>query len=150
MLDARAFSFSGVIMELIRLSAQFYTQYANCKEILTKPSRPYVCITVTINGRLFAIPIRHHIKHKYCFRTGVESGLDYTKAVVITNPNFIIRGNVRIDQAEYNMIKGQDKKIEKGMTDYIKIYKKAMQYPNNQHYTSIRACSALQYFERYI
>ena len=118
--------------------------------MLQKRNRPYVCLEIRINGVVYAIPLRHHISHKYSFRTGVESGLDYTKAVVITESSDIGQYNARIDQAEYNTLKGKERSIAKGMENYIKLYKKSLAYPDNSHYAYIRSCSSLQYFEKYI
>lgn len=51
------------VMRLVILSESFYEKYAGCKEILKKTDRPYLCLTVKINGKTFAIPFRHHIRH---------------------------------------------------------------------------------------
>ena len=69
-------------MKLIILSDKFYKEYGGYREILKKPSRPYLCLTVKIDGVTFAIPIRHHINHPFCFKTIGDCGLDYTKAVI--------------------------------------------------------------------
>ncbi len=137
-------------MDLVILSDSFFNKYINCSEILEKRNRPYVCLKVQINGVTFAIPIRHHISHTYCYRTGEDSGLDYTKAVVITSPTDIKRHKAQINQAEYNAIKGKEHVIANGMSNFIKVYIKAKAYPNNQNYSNIRSMSTLQYFERYI
>lgn len=137
-------------MKLIILSDMFYDKYANCQEILKKRNRPYVCLAIKINGTTYAIPMRHHISHKYCFRTGDESGLDYTKAVVITDITDVQKFNAKIDQGEFSRIKGKEQAIVKGMEDFIKIYKKAIAYPCNSNYAFIRSCSTLQYFEKYL
>ena len=57
------------MMKLILLSSLFYKDYANCPEILQKPTRPYTCLTVRIDGLTFAIPFRHHIPHNSDFDT---------------------------------------------------------------------------------
>lgn len=133
-------------MQLIRLSDIFYQIYENCTEILQKRTRPYACLQVTIDGITFAIPFRHHISHKYAFITYGDCGLDYTKAVVISSDDYISLEPVQIEQAEFNAIKGKEHRIQKGMADYLKLYRKAMQYPANRHYDTIRRCSSLQYF----
>lgn len=135
-------------MELITLSPLFYDLYAGCKEILTKPTRPYVCLTVEIDGVIFAIPFRHHISHKWAFFTVDKAGLDYSKAVVIADWRFVNPLSPTIEQAEFNRLKGKDALITNGMRKYLAAYRKAVRYPDNRHYDRIRACSALQYFHR--
>lgn len=88
-------------MKLIVLSPYFYGKYSNCPEILIKPTRPYVCLEVKIDGVPIAIPFRHHIPHKWAFITYGEAGLDYTKAVVIADKRFIGNTEPQIEQREF-------------------------------------------------
>ena len=76
-------------MQLKILSEKFYDEYKNFNEILKKENRPYACLTIELDGLLFAIPFRHHIRHPYAFHTLGEAGLDYTKAVIITDSIFL-------------------------------------------------------------
>lgn len=133
-------------MRLIYLSELFYGEYGHFPEILNKPSRPYVCLTVEIDGYLFAIPFRHHISHPYAFMTGEKSGLDYTKAVLVNDARYIAWGAPRVEQAEYNRLKGNEARIVNGMRRYLKLFRKARQYPGNTHYSTILEYSALKYF----
>lgn len=135
-------------MKLITLSASFYSQYSSCPEILTKPTRPYVCLAVVIDGVQFAIPFRHHISHKWAFFTYGNCGIDYSKAVVISDTRFIGSVSPVVDQIEYNAIKGKDTVIANGMRKFLKAYKDAVKYPANPHYQFIRQCSSLQYFHK--
>lgn len=133
-------------MRFIFLSNKFYNDFSACREILQKRTRPYLCLTVEIDGVRFAIPLRHRVTHKYCFHTIGDAALDYTKAVVIRSAGDISPIMVQIDQATYNILKTKEQKIENGFRNYLKLYKKALSYPNNPHYSFIRTCSALQYF----
>lgn len=133
-------------MEIIRLTEQFYSDYAECKEILHKRERPYCCLAIMIDGKWFAIPFRHHITHKHCFHTIEDAGLDYTKAVVITKREYIDKSQVTIDSAEYNIIKSKEKQISNGMRKFVELYKKSLQYPGTKHYDMIRNFSSLKYF----
>ena len=92
-------------MKLKILSKDFYSTYADCKEILKKENRPYVCLTIEIGGIPFAIPFRHHIRHRYAFFTIGESGLDYTKAVVIAEARFLSNDHPTIESKEFAIIK---------------------------------------------
>ncbi len=62
-------------MQLKILSEKFYAAYADCEEILKKENRPYACLTVEIDGLMFAVPLRHHIKHPCAFHTIGEAGI---------------------------------------------------------------------------
>lgn len=134
-------------MRIIKLSQSFYGKYRNCTEMLHKPDRPYVFISVEIDGIKYAIPMRHHIKHKYAFFTYGEAGLDYTKAVVIEDSTDIGANNVVIDSGEWNLIKKSKHQIIREFKRYLKIYKKARNNPNVEGLQNIRQYSALQYFD---
>jgi protein AbiQ len=71
-------------MEFHRLSAAFYAQFAQYEEILTKENRPYYVLILEIDGLTYAVPLRSHITHPYCFiadnTNGQNSGLDFSKA----------------------------------------------------------------------
>lgn len=135
-------------MKLITLSPFFYDKYSGCEEILIKQSRPYACLAIKIDGVVFAIPFRHHIPHKWAFFTVGEAGLDYSKAVVISELRYIGSSVPIIEQAEFDMLKGKDALITNGMRKFLTVYKKAVRYPDNQHYNRIRSCSSLQYFHQ--
>ena len=133
-------------MRLIRLSDAFYDRYECCDEILKKRSRPYACLLVKIDNVTFAIPFRHHIAHDHSFITYDDCGLDYTKAVVLSDPSFVSDSVPQIEQREFNALKGKGRLIANGMRKYLALYKKALRYPDNYHYTKIRQFSSLQYF----
>ena len=135
-------------MKLITLSAYFYSEYAACTEILTKPTRPYACLEVNIDGVRFAIPFRHHIVHKWAFITYGQSGLDYSKAIVLSDRRFVGQHSPIIEQVEFNALKGKEKLITNGMRQFLKAYRNAVNYPANPHYNFIRSCSSLQYFHK--
>jgi protein AbiQ len=135
-------------MKIIFLSPEFYADFAHCKEILQKQNRPYACLAIKIDGKVFAIPIRHRITHKYAFKTVGDCGLDYTKAVIISKASYISRTPATINQKEYDLIKGTEAMIANGMRRYIALYKKALQYPDAPHYQSILQYSSLGVFAK--
>lgn len=137
-------------MKLVYLSDKFYNKYKGCKEILEKKSRPYACVTIVIGQHLVAIPIRHHVGHDHSLRTVGDSGLDYTKAVIVSEPGFIASGKPQIETAEFQIIKTQEDRIVREMHRYIKLYMKAKEHANNPHYAKILQYSTLQYFEEYL
>ena len=116
-------------MEFHRLSAAFYTQFGRCEEILTKEERPYYVLLLELNGLTYAIPLRSHITHSYCFiadsLNGKNSGLDYSKALVITDSaKYIDPAPVTIRQHEYNVLKQREYLIKKQFSSYVALYKK--------------------------
>lgn len=137
-------------MQLILLSDKFYNLYGACPEILTKKTRPYACLQVQIDNVTYAIPFRHHIAHKYAFITYNNCGLDYTKAVVVHDPQFIDSKHPQIEQREFNALKGKDARIVQGMRKYVALYKKARSYSSSTFYSNILKYSTLQYFDSYI
>nr|DAL89355.1 MAG TPA: hypothetical protein [Caudoviricetes sp.] len=137
-------------MTLKILSKEFYDTYAGCKEILKKKNRPYACITITVDGLLFAIPFRHHIKHKHSFLTVDDAGLDYTKAVIIIDENFLSDDKPTIESKEFSIIKKHEYKIIYGFKQYVNQYKRALRHKDNPRSANILKYSALQYFEDYL
>ncbi len=134
-------------MKLIFLSNDFYNDYGGHPEILKKHNRPYACLAVKIDGKIFAIPFRHNITHNHAFITFDKCGLDYTKAVPILKKEYISSAPVIIDQKEYNLIKSKEKIIIKGLSNYISLYKKALKYSTSPHYKNIIQYSALNAFQ---
>lgn len=136
-------------MRLIILSKSFYNRYPITKypEIMDKENRPYYCIEVKVEGRTYAIPIRHHINHPLAFFTVGDAGLDYTKAVVISGPDDISIDKPRISTEEWNIIKSGEDTIFHEFRKYLRQYRRAMKYPDNPRSSIFIRYSALQYFD---
>ncbi len=134
-------------MKLILLSSEFYEKYSNCKEILHKENRPYISIEICIDSVLYAIPFRHHIKHKNAFITYGECGLDFTKAVVIEHESYVSLQSPRIDTKEWSIIKKSQNKIFFEFRKFINQYKRALLHPDNKRSESFLKYCSLQYFE---
>ena len=115
-------------MKFHRLSAAFYKQFSFYEEILTKEDRPYYVLLLEMDGITYAIPLRSHITHSYSFiadnSAGLNSGLDYSKAVVITNSTQFDPSPVTIRQNEYNIFKKREFVIKKQFSSYVVRYKK--------------------------
>ena len=132
------------------LTRAFYKAYAGCGEILQKEHRQYCMALLEVDGILFAIPFRTHIRHKhsYIFKDSSrsdQSGLDFTKAVVVTDPSYIGEETL-IDSGEYaEFLKKQDV-IARRFDKFIRDYKKWAVDPAKYHAERIIAFSALQYF----
>ncbi|MDR0320437.1 MAG: hypothetical protein LBI28_02955 [Treponema sp.] len=116
-------------MEFHRLNAAFYAQFGQCEEILTKEDRPYYVLLLEMDDLTFAIPLRSHITHSYCFiadnSAGQNSGLDYSKAVVISDTaKYINPTPVTIRRHEYNVYKQKEYLIKKQFSSFVASYKK--------------------------
>lgn len=133
-------------MKLVILSDAFYLKYGNCKEVLDKADRPYCCVTMKIEGHLFAIPLRHHIHHAYAFHTINDAGLDYTKAVPVDDPSFVSDDKPQIDSKEWGIIRSNEDSIYKGFSRYIRQYKRAIANISNPRSIRLIKYSSLQYF----
>lgn len=137
-------------MKLALLSDKFYTEYSGCPEILIKRTRPYACLTIEVDGVLFAIPFRHHILHKYAFITYEDCGLDYTKAVVIKDKSYLSKDTPTVDRKEWDAVRRGESKIIFGFKSYLNQYKRAVRHKDNPRSANILKYSSLQYFEEYI
>ncbi len=97
--------------QVLHLTKQFYEAYPSAiyREILRKTSRPYNCLLIQSNYDYFiCIPYRTEIKHDYAYKFTSSSrsrehnsGLDYTKIVIISNNDYIDASSALIDQDEY-------------------------------------------------
>lgn len=142
-------------MKYIFLSKQFYIDYAHnlFPEIEYKENRPYLMLLMTIDGLTYAIPFRSHITHGYSFFTDTENkcGIDYTKAIVITNQSYVVDNingiPIKIRPNEHKALFGKKYKIIKGLKKYIKEYKRAVKNNVNQK-ISVFKYSTLQYFHK--
>jgi len=143
-------------MEFHRLSAAFYTQFGQNEEILNKEERPYYVLLLELDGLNYAIPLRSHITHPYCFiadnSSGQKSGLDYSKAVVINDSiQYIDPAPVTIRQHEYNIYKQYEYLIRKQFSSYVALYKKEVRRRlKNPALPASALCSytSLKYFHK--
>lgn len=133
------------------LSDSFYRDHPNppFKEMEQKQNRPYIVFLVEIEGLIWAIPFRSHIRHAYAFFADRENkcGIDYSKAVVVDRPEYIdqqTRPHLR--QNEFEALRGNEFAVQKGFEKYIKLYKKAVR-SGHSRYQSLIKYSTLQNYE---
>ena len=144
------------LMEFHRLSAAFYAQFGHYEEILTKEERPYYVLLLKLDSITYAIPLRSHITHPYCYiadnSNGQNKGLDYSKAVVITDSKkYIDPTPVTIRQHEYNVLKQYEFLIKTQFSSYVKSYKKEIRRHKENHLlpvSSLCQYSSLKYFHK--
>ena len=138
----------------IFLTDSFYEDFKGCPEIEQKRDRPHVRLLVHVENLDFAIPMRSHIKHPNAFITDKENGcgIDYSKAVLITDPEKYIdcANRPRIRQNEFDALRGKEYLVEQGMLRYLKQYRKAFARPDIPRNAMLLKYSTLQYFNSYI
>ena len=142
-------------MELRYLSSLFYQKYKNCSEIMGKgKTRPYIILVIELENHKFAIPIRTNLhKTRDCYESNpkTNSGLDYTKALVITREDYIDSTRYpEIEHKEFNFIKFKEREIKLAFTKFVADYKKDvirhLKNPNIPPNPRFQYCT-LQYFK---
>ena len=145
-------------MDEIRLLTQkFFDDYPfeEYPELERKTNRPYLVLLVQIENNRFAIPFRTNIKHNSCYKfpatgrkTSSASGLDYSKAVIVNNQEYIGRRAV-IDETEYSDLIKKFHFIRKQFAAYVKRY---IQYTKsnvmNIRLATTYLYSTLKYFHK--
>ena len=143
-------------MELRYLSSVFYQKYKDCTEIMSKgETRPYIILLVEVENNKFAIPMRTNLhRTNDCYESNPQSnsGLYYTKAVVISHDGYIDSTKYpEIEHKEYNYIKFKEREIkiafEKFVADYKKDIIRHKKNPNIPPNPRFQYCT-LQYFKK--
>ncbi|MFC0170870.1 type III toxin-antitoxin system TenpIN family toxin [Pseudoduganella danionis] len=143
-------------MLLHKLENAFFNENEHLVEVLDKDksgwniqnkTRGYGILVVNINNLRFGIPLRSHIKHKDCYRTGDTKGLDYSKAVLLVRDEYISDDAFMIPQNEFLKIKEHAHFIEQKFNKYILHYIEAV---NKNDVNVLRAYrfSTLQNYHR--
>lgn len=140
-------------MQFVFLKQEFYDIHSEHLEIEKKLKRPYIQVCIEVDGCIFAIPLRSNINHNHVFWTDKENkcGIDFSKAVVVTDENHIDTfAKPYIRPEEYKVLKGQEYLIKQKFKLYIKKYLKAKQKIELPHNKLLCEYSTLQYFEEFI
>ena len=143
------------MLKFVFLTDQFFCDHAQCSEIEKKQNRPHVQIFVRLNALFFCIPMRSNIHHPHVIWTDKENhcGIDFSKAVIVTDPDKYIDklSKPHIRETEFKKLKRiNEYEIERGMLKYIQKYKEAKQNLSIPRNRILVSCSSLQYFEKYI
>ena len=146
--------------QVLNLTNRFYYDYPDppYKEIVRKNSRPYNCLLVQSHyGYFICIPYRSHINNKYAFKfkkskrsKSTNSGLDYSKIVIIKKSVYIGNTDAIIDKDEFNETRDNIKHIKNDAQQYIDDYVnylsgKSKKY-DKKEFERIYKYSTLQYF----
>lgn len=146
--------------QILNLTNKFYADYPDppYKEIVRKNSRPYNCLLVQSHyGYFICIPYRSHINHRYAFKfkksirsKRANSGLDYSKIVIIRNSDYIGSADAIIDKDEFNETRDNIKYIKKDAQQYIDNYVDyvmgRIEKYDKKEFNRIYGYSTLQYF----
>lgn len=118
--------------QVLNLTDEFFIDYPSppYKEIIRKNNRPYNCLLVQSRYDYFiCIPYRSHINHKYAFKfkksicsRRVNSGLDYSKIVIIEKSKYIGTVDAIVDQDEFNETRDNIEYIKNDAQKYIDNY----------------------------
>ncbi len=146
--------------QILSLTDKFFVDYPDppYREIVRKNNRPYNCLLIQSHYEYFiCIPYRSHINHKYAFKfkkslrsQRTDSGLDYSKIVIIQKSEYIGTVNAVIDKDEFNETRDNIEYIKNDAQKYIDHYVdrllgKSSKY-DEKEFERIYRYSTLQYF----
>lgn len=148
--------------QVLNLTAKFYNDYPDppFTEIIRKNTRPYNCLLMQSNyGYFICIPYRSNVKHKYSYKfkysersKRVNSGLDYTKIVIVRNSDYIGTSDAVVDADEYRETRDNIDFIRKDAQAYIDNYVQSIRYNpmecNSKKFQRIYGFSTLKYFHK--
>lgn len=138
--------------QILKLTKKFYRDYPKNKypELLEKNSRAYNCLLLETNYDYFlCIPFRSSMKHSngYKFQYSArskrcQSGLDYSKIVIVVDPQYLSNSHPIIDGDEYNETAVHIRKISKSagqyVSSYIKIIKNRSKIPLRYKFSTLK------------
>ncbi len=146
--------------QILNLTQQFYSDYPDppYKEIVRKNSRPYNCLLIQSHyGYFICIPYRSHINHRYAYKfknsvrsKRTNSGLDYSKIVIVRKGEYIGTSDAIVDKDEFNETRDNIEYIKNDAQKYIDNYVdvvlgKSTKY-DKREFKRIYGYSTLQYF----
>lgn len=148
------------VVEIYKLSNKFYTDYPATQypELMQKDNRPYTCLLIETKYDYFiCIPFRSNITHKDAFlfkntrRSKFSpSGLDYRKAVIVKNMEYIDSTTPAVvDADEYLATITNIEKIVSEANEYVDSYINHIKQTSVLHtreFTRHYKYSTLQYF----
>lgn len=124
-------------MQLKKLDKSFYTDHSHLKEALDNQDgnwergkvRGYGIVVIEIDSLQFAIPLRTNIRHSACYITVRSSaqgvlgkGLDFSKALLITDEKYISNQVFKIDNSEHKRLLDKEHFITQKFSKYVHRY----------------------------
>lgn len=146
--------------QVLNLTNKFYSDYPDppYREIVRKNGRPYNCLLVQSHyGYFICIPYRSHINHKYAFKfkdsirsKRTNSGLDYSKIVIIKKSEYIGLTEAIVDKDEFNETRDNIEYIKNDAQRYIDNYVNCLMGKTTKYdkkeFERVYRYSTLQYF----
>lgn len=145
--------------QILKLTKDFYKCYdkENFPEILLKSGRSYNCLLIQSHyGYFICIPYRSEINHSFAFKfkntkrsKKHNSGLDYTKIIIVNNPEYISSKSSIIDKDEYMKTKKFINVIKNEAISYIDDYVNHMNKTKilkKKEFDRKYMCCTLKYF----
>lgn len=123
-------------MDIRKLDHSFYRDNGHLVQTLTKERGYGIVVINTAGGLKFGIPLRSNLPNKACFVTKTEvqpngviqkSGLDYSKALLITSDDYISNAVFFIPTDERDAISKRSREIAKEFEKYTEKYIRAVQ-----------------------
>ncbi len=133
-------------MQLKKLTLSFYHENTHLKEALDNHNgqweedkvRGYGVVIIELNNLTFAIPLRSHIRHQACYITKTDAskktkgkGLDFSKALLIENHEYISNQVFKIPSVEHTRLQNKTIFIAQKFEKYVQKYIKAVQNEDN-------------------
>ncbi len=139
-------------MQLKKLTQNFYEDNLHLKEALDNHNgqwqenkiRGYGVVIITINQLTFAIPLRSNIKHNASYITVRSNkqaikgkGLDYSKALLITDKKYISQQVFKIPNSEHVRLQDKSTHITARFEKYVSRYIHAVKVEDNNILSSM-------------
>ena len=114
-------------MLFTHLSEKFYNDYPSNKypEMMLKENRPYTQVITEVNGLKFAVPLRSDVTHKtdvLWTDKQAKHGLDFTKAVLILDDEYISGKRAYVRDREHQHLLGKERRVKEKMEKCISNY----------------------------
>lgn len=137
-------------MQLKKLTQTFYDEHTELQEVLDNhngqwtagKTRGYGVVIISLNDLTFAIPLRTNIKHKASYITVRSSatdnrrairgkGLDYSKALLISDNSYISNHVFKIPNSEHTKLQNKQHHITERFERYVNRYIGAVKKQDN-------------------
>lgn len=127
-------------MQLIKLDPSFYQDHTHLVQALDShggtwqpgKTRGYGIVLISIGNLTFGIPLRSNIQHKAAYLTARNSpagngppygkGLDFSKALLISNPSYISTEIFKIPPDEHKKLASKQAYITNAFEKYVNRY----------------------------
>lgn len=133
-------------MHLKKLTKSFYQENSHLKEALDNvdgkwiegKTRGYGVVIISIRNLRFAIPLRSNIRHNAAYITvrsqitGIRGkGLDFSKALLITEESYISVAPFKISADEHKKLQDKEVFITERFEKYVERYRVAFNKSDN-------------------